>query len=754
MKQVRIAGRRDRSSHSGVGWLLRQKWLLALALLFPALVHSTSLADSVSPKSVLVLYSFSERSISHFLEPLKSALRARASWPINFNVEYLETQSFEDESYEQSLAASLRYKYGAQRLDLVMVSAYPALHFALKHRSELFPGVPIVFFDVDPGRIRTIKQMWPGVTGVTNTTDVRETINLALHLHPDTNTIAVITNTSEFERYWLAAVHAELLRHQDKVTEVDLVGPPTDQLLRNVAALHPHTVVLFQLAPQESSQPEIGVYDVLANVAQHLPTYCIFPILCLDRGGIGGADMDLNEQFSAVAELAIRVLSGEQPQSIPVMHLSASKVRVDWRQLRRWKIPESALPPGSEVLYRQPTLWERDRKYILAAIVLIVAQSLLIVGLLLQRARKRKAEAVLRESEKRFRVMADTTPSLIWMCDHQGKVTYLNDRRVAFTGPTSQAGYGDTWTAYVHPDDLKSVLDAIAQGLKTRAPFSKEYRLRRRDGVYRWMFDVASPRVNGDRSFAGFIGSAIDVTDQKLAQEALENVSGRLIEAQENERSRIARELHDDICQRLALLSMELEQANRTLNGSSDATEQRLEEIRKHCSDIAGDVQSLSHQLHSSKLDYLGIVAAVRGFCNEFAKQHQVDIQFTDQNVPRYLPKDVSLCLFRVAQEALHNALKYSGTSQLAVEMRGTSDEVRLMVMDEGAGFNVEEAKKNRGLGLVSMQERVHLVHGRFSVESRCGAGTKIVAVVPVPAANAESSVDVPADQAAGAGAA
>src|SRR5277367_74006 len=163
------------------------------------------------------------------------------------------------------------------------------------------------------------------------------------------------------------------------------------------------------------------------------------------------------------------------------------------------------------------------------------------------------------------------------MCDARGRITYLNERRIAFTGPDPEAGYGETWAAYVHPDDLKNVLDTVAQALKARQPFSREYRLRRSDGVYRWMFDVASPRLNGDGSFGGFIGSAIHVTDQKLAQQALEKVSGQLIEAQEKERSRIARDLHDDICQRLALLSMEIEQANRTSSGPLAARKQNLE---------------------------------------------------------------------------------------------------------------------------------------------------------------------------------
>jgi PAS domain S-box-containing protein len=395
------------------------------------------------------------------------------------------------------------------------------------------------------------------------------------------------------------------------------------------------------------------------------------------------------------------------------------------------------------LLYRQPTLWERDRKSIIATLVLIVAQALLIAGLLWQRARKRKAEAVLSESEKRFRVMADTTPSLIWMSDPHGKITYLNERRNAFTGPDPKAGYGDTWATYIHPDDRKNVLDALSRSLNDRKPFSREYRLRRNDGVYRWMFDVASPRVNGDGSFAGFIGSAIDVTDQKLAQQALEKVSGQLIGAQEKERSRIARELHDDIGQRLALLAMELDRANSSANGSPTITKRHLAEIREHCSGIAHDVQSLSHQLHSSRLDLMGVVAAIKGLCKDFAKQHEVEIEFIDENVPNRLSTDISLCLFRVAQEALHNAVKYSGVGHFSVEVSGTGGEIRLVVRDGGAGFDAQEVNKSRGLGLLSMRERVHLVHGAFSVESNPGKGTRIVAAVPLVTENGMSPEDL-----------
>ncbi len=436
--------------------------------------------------------------------------------------------------------------------------------------------------------------------------------------------------------------------------------------------------------------------------------------------------------------MAARVLAGEKPENIPVIHTSGTRARVDWRQLQKWKIPESALPPGTIVLYRQLTVWQRYRNLIVLCILVIVFQALLITGLLLQRARKRKIEASLRESEGRFKTMADTAPSLIWMCDKDGQVTYQSEKRVAFTG--GRSALGEDWAEHIHPDDLRSTLDVTSRALARQEGFSREYRLRRRDGVYRWMFDVASTRFDANGSFAGFIGSASDVTDQKLAQEALERVGGRLLEAQEKERSRIARELHDDICQRLALLSLELEQANQSVNGSGEEASTQINDIRRHCAEIATDVQALSHELHSSKLDYLGVVAAIRSFCREFSKQQSVYVEFTDENVSNHLPRDISLCLFRVTQEALHNSVKYSGASRFAVRLCDTEDGIQLEVRDPGIGFDVEAVMKEAGLGLVSMRERIHLVNGTLAIESKPNKGTRVVARVPRPAGNGNAS--------------
>lgn len=709
-------------------------WLVVFGLLSCVLVPLAA-AGEPAVKNVLVLHNWANLPQSWAL--MESTVRARIPGQINFYTASVENPRFDEKVYRESLAETLRRGYGGIKLDLVIAATYPVLQFTMQYRDRMFPGVPIVFTDVSDLEGR--QKMWPDVTGVISSVGLPETIDLALHLHPDTDTVAVITGITEWDRYWLAAAHSALLRHRDKVRELDLVGPATQQIIQKVAELPPSTVVLFQLRPDDLTQPALEPIDVLAEVAQRLPTYSAWRGLALNRGGVGGAYRNVWKDAVLNGEIVARVLSGERPENIPIVHDSDLQVHVDWRELQRWHIPESALPPGTVVEYRQLTFWQRDRKYIIIAVVLIVAQALLIAGLLVQRARKRKVEAVLRESEQRFRVMADTTPALVWMCDARGRITYLNGHRLAFTGTDSNADYGDNWITYVQPGDVEHMLDTLYAALKSKQPFSQEYRLRRSDGVYRWMFDIASPRINGDGSFGGFIGSAIDTTDQKLAQQALATVSGQLIEAQEQERGRIARDLHDDICQRLALLSMEIEQAHRASSGSLAATKPNLEIIQKHCGEIAVDVQSLSHQLHSATLDYLGVVAAIRAFCGELSKQHHVSVEFTESTVPNYLPRDISLCLFRIAQEALHNAVKYSETNQFAVALSATEEEVHLVVRDAGKGFDVHEAKKNRGLGLVSMQERVNLVHGRFSVESKPGQGTRIFAAVPFVAENESS---------------
>jgi ABC transporter substrate binding protein len=301
---------------------------------------------------------------------------------VNFSIVDLENPRFEQRDYQEYFAEALRSGYAGEKLDLIVAVMTPSLEFAVQYGSKVFPGVPIVFMSISTP---LPQKMWPGVTGVASPLGVPEIIDLALRLHPDTEAVAVITNEVGVDKDWLLAERAALLRHRDKVREIDLIGPPSPELLQKVAALPPRTVVLFQLFPQDSDQLAFGAFDVLASVAQRLPTYSILSLP--DRGAIGAATYDATNDAVLAGQLAARVLSGERADDIPVVQNSHVQLSVDWRQLRRWNIPESALPPGTRVLYRDPTLWQRHWKYIIAASAVMVVHSVLIVGLLRQRTK-------------------------------------------------------------------------------------------------------------------------------------------------------------------------------------------------------------------------------------------------------------------------------------------------------------------------------------------------------------------------------
>jgi PAS domain S-box-containing protein len=345
---------------------------------------------------------------------------------------------------------------------------------------------------------------------------------------------------------------------------------------------------------------------------------------------------------------------------------------------------------------------------------------------------RKLAEAALRESEERFRLVANTAPVMIWMSGSDKLRTYFNQPWLKFTGRSIHEQLGNGWAARVHPEDLKTCLETYTNAFDRRETFEIEYRLRRHDGEFRWVFDLGVPRSNPDGSFAGYIGSCIDVTERKLAEEALSAVSRRLIEAQEQERTRIARELHDDINQRVALLAANLSFLKRDLPDAANAARQGIEQTEQQLTELGSDIQALSHHLHSSKLEYLGLAAAARGFCREFSERQKVEVHFHSDELPKALPPEISLCLFRVLQEALQNAMKHSASACFDVSLGKELNEIQLSVRDSGRGFDVDEAMNGRGVGLVSMKERLKLVGGQLFIDSKMQQGTTIRASVPL----------------------
>jgi signal transduction histidine kinase len=208
-------------------------------------------------------------------------------------------------------------------------------------------------------------------------------------------------------------------------------------------------------------------------------------------------------------------------------------------------------------------------------------------------------------------------------------------------------------------------------------------------------------------------------------------MSRKLIESQEQERARIGRELHDDINQRLAMLAVELEQ----LQADPSEVQTRLQKLQKQTTELSSDVQALSHELHSSKLEYLGVISGMKSWCSEFGERQKMEIDFKS-DVSAKLPFDVGICLFRVLQESLHNAAKHSGVKHIDVQLLEAPNEIHLTVNDLGRGFDVDTALQGQGLGLTSMRERVRLFNGSIAIQSKPMGGTTIHVRIPLASAH------------------
>jgi PAS domain S-box-containing protein len=729
---------------SGMGSMVCFLGLAILLFSLAALAKATA-----GPKRILVLYWYNKDFSSNviFDRSFQASLKSAPAGSIEYYTEYVESDRFPGENQYEALRDYLRQKYANRPIDVVVAVSDVPLEFLLKYRDNLFTQTPIVFAAIK--RPATNETSGPGLTGIVLGGGYKKTLDLALRLHPSTKQVFIISGTLNHDKKYETLCREELKGLDSGISINYFTDFSVEELIFKTKRLPERSLVLYIWQQSQNEQGQLMETQDVLNAIAPSTTAPIYGVAAwqIGRGVVGGYLRSFEHDASRMGEIALRIANGARAQDIP-MESAETVPMFDWGELHRWDLKESALPPGSLILNRQYTVWESYRSYVIGGIFLILVETLLIFGLVWQRARRRTAETQLaitfeavRESERRFRLVANTAPVMIWTAGTDRKCSYVNQTWLEFTGRPLEAELGDGWVEGVHPDDSNRRLQTYTEAFNRRELFELQYRLRRKDGEYRWVLEDGVPRLNPDGAFAGYIGSCIDITERKLAEESLATIGRRLIEAHEEERTWLARELHDDINQRIALLGVQLEQWFQHPHSSEAEVAGHIRQVRQQLSDLGKDVQALSHRLHSSKLEYLGIVSAAGGFCKELSEQKKVEIDFSHAGIPRSLPKEVSLCLFRVLQEALQNAVKHSGERHFRVDLHGTSSELQLTVNDLGVGFDQQVATEHHGIGLVSMRERLQLVGGEFSINSKPGGGTTIRARIPLTAEEYRATV-------------
>lgn len=292
------------------------------------------------------------------------------------------------------------------------------------------------------------------------------------------------------------------------------------------------------------------------------------------------------------------------------------------------------------------------------------------------------------------------------------------------------------------PESWDRFKGSVERAQRTGVPYKMDLEGIRSDGQRLWLTSRGEAVIDASNDSMCLRGTIQDITDRKLSEEALLAMSGRLITAQEAERTRIARELHDDLGQRMAMLQIHLAQFKQDMSSYPSQVLVQLDNALEMATAVSSDVRTLSHQLHPSLLGTLGLVSSLKAFCREFSGHHKLQVHFLHSEIPGQLPEDVTLCLFRITQEALQNVVKHSGAAEAEVQLSGNADEIDLHISDSGQGFDVESATGMAGLGLNSMRERVRLVGGHLAIESKPSQGTRIHVRIPQ-----DLAMDHPDDQ-------
>jgi PAS domain S-box-containing protein len=697
-------------------------------------------AQTTTPlRRVLVLYSDERLLPANIImdEAIRATFAAGTKSRLEFYSEFLDVARFPGEEQQQRQRNFFREKYQARPPDLLIAVSGGALNFLTTYRAEVFAGVPIVYCSAasDPHPDHLLET---GIADVRVPDCIVRTLEMMLGLHPGTRQMAVVSGSGPRDRQFADVCRQEITTFENRVSFRWLTNLSMEDLRGELSHLADHTVVLYLTMFQDAAGKTFTPREALDAFA---PASCAPIYSCYDtylgHGIVGGSMVTFEEIGRKAAQLGLRILAGEDSQAAARSESYQAVPMFDWHQLRQWNIGEERLPFGSIVRFKEATYWEKHYPIIVAALFLCLLEAFLIVALLVQLRHRRLAEVALSESDRQLSLAAHAANLGIWVRDLAKDKIWATDKwRELFGFEKSERLDVDRIFQRLDPKDREAVRQTFAKALGGDGRYETEYRVVLPDGRMHWIASRGTVEFDATGKPVLIRGASLDITSRKQAEEAARDLSGRLIQAQEEQQMQLARDLHDDLSQSLALLSIELDMFGQSQPAEPGQITERMREFSAQLRRLSSEVHRLSHELHPAKLKQLGLVAALRGFCKEFAEAHEMAVKFTYRSAPQAVPEDTALCLYRIAQEALHNVVKHSRATAARVELVIEAGELRLTIDDDGVGFDPKAMRANGSLGLVSMSERARFIRGYLSVESHTKKGTRIEVRVPIDGAD------------------
>lgn len=508
-------------AYSWVMTAILKRWAIVVALLlisFP----SPAQKSGTAPKRVLILYSFdNDQGIyKGFDRVLRSQIRMRVRDRVEFYTEYLDLVRFPDPAHAQDIIKLLKLKYAQQEPDLIIPVSYLALQFLVADAKELFPMKPVVAL-FNQRRIEDVNRIagepWRSVTGVASSDDPARTLELALQLQPETRHAAVVVGSSSLEQYWAGQLKQDLSPYSGRVDLLYLTGLPISDLLRKLHELPQHSVVLSTFFFQDATGQNLSAEELLDLIEReaHLPVYGIYTSY-IGHGVVGGRMTDSEKTGRKVADLAVAVLNGEYAGKIPLAADDSAADTVDWRQLQLWKISESRVPPGTMVLFRELSFWERYHSFFLAVISLCVLEAILIMALVLNVRRRRQAEKGLLREKTLADAVIEGLPGVFVLQDSAGKnIRWNRNAETIARYSLSKAGAPD----HVVDEDKERVMKIRREVFEKGSAHGEAGVLMAGDKTAPYYFTGVRVELE-NKPYMAAVG--IDVTEQKKAQQALQ----------------------------------------------------------------------------------------------------------------------------------------------------------------------------------------------------------------------------------------